>query len=115
MGDESKFFVNAQNSRKSNKLVRDKIPEIIKQSGKMPEVHVATENEYYARLKEKLSEEINEFILTESKEELADVLEVLYAISDLKGFDKSEVEIIRTKKAEERGKFKKRLILDNIK
>ena len=97
---------------KYNKLVRDKIPEYIKSKGGVPITHVADEAEYWQKLKEKLQEEVGEFLEAESAEELADILEVLDAISDFKNFDKKEIEAIKSKKAEERGKFKDKIILD---
>jgi predicted house-cleaning noncanonical NTP pyrophosphatase (MazG superfamily) len=97
---------------KYNKLVRDKIPEIIKKKGGNPITHIADEAEYWEKLKEKLLEEIAEFKEDESPEEFADLLEVVYAIADYKGFNLEEIEKIREKKAEERGGFKDRIILD---
>jgi len=97
---------------KYNKLVRDKIPEYIRGKGVTPATHIADEAEYWQKLKEKLLEEIGEFKKDESPEELADILEVLDAIADYKNFDKSEIEKIKAKKAEERGKFSDRIILD---
>lgn len=97
---------------KYNKLVRDKIPEYIIKKGGTPITHVADDVEYWQKLKEKLLEEIEEFKKDENAEELADILEVLDAIVDYKKFDKSEVEKIKNKKTDERGKFKERIILD---
>lgn len=97
---------------KYNKLVRDKIPEYIRKKGGTPITHVASDKEYWEKLKEKLLEEIEEFKKGENIEELADILEVFDAIVDYKGFDMSEVARIKKEKAEERGKFKDRIILD---
>jgi len=97
---------------KYNKLVRDKIPEYIKSKGGTPITHIADEAEYWQKLKEKLLEEIEEFDKNEIAEEFADILEVLDAVADYKGFDREEVQRLKEKKAEERGKFKDRIILD---
>lgn len=100
------------NNMKYNKLVRDKIPEYIKSKGGTPITHIAGNAEYWQKLKEKLLEEIKEFDEDENVEEFADILEVINAIAEYKKFDEKEVEKIKTKKAEERGKFKDRIILD---
>jgi len=100
------------NNMKYNKLVRDKIPEYIKSKGGTPITHIADETEYWQKLKEKLLEEIKEFEKNESVEEFADILEILDAFSDYKGFHKVEVERIKRKKSKERGRFKDRIILD---
>jgi predicted house-cleaning noncanonical NTP pyrophosphatase (MazG superfamily) len=99
---------------KYNKLIRDKIPEIIRKKGKEPIIHIANKKEYWQYLKQKLKEEVDEFLKRGDKEELADILEMIYAICDFKKIDKKELEKLRRKKAEKRGKFKKRIILEKI-
>jgi predicted house-cleaning noncanonical NTP pyrophosphatase (MazG superfamily) len=67
---------------KYHKLVRDKIPEIIKQRGDNLEgiTHIADEAEYWQKLKEKFQEELDEFMEAENKEEIADIYEVIDSI-----------------------------------
>jgi len=96
------------------KLVRDNIPKIIRKNGKIPVTHIAPDKEYWNGLKEKLQEEFKEFFESESDEEMADIFEVLYAICEYKKFDMKKLEILRKKKAKERGGFKKRIILDEV-
>ncbi|KYK24648.1 hypothetical protein AYK26_03565 [Euryarchaeota archaeon SM23-78] len=100
---------------KHNKLVRDKIPEIIKQKGKTPITYIAKDDEFWIKLKEKLLEEVNEFVESENHEELADIMEIVYAICDHKKIDIKELELLRRMKAEERGAFKNKIILDETK
>lgn len=95
-----------------NKLVRDKIPEIIKRKGQTPVTHVATVEEFSTKLKEKLSEEVAEFQEAESIEELADVLEVIDTIIVFRHFEKNQILEVQKKKRKERGGFEKRIILD---
>lgn len=92
-----------------NKLVRDKIPQILDAKGVSYEKRVASSEEYKTELIKKLSEEIKEFEEDGSPEELADVLEVIQALRQLPEY--SDVESIRTKKREERGGFEERIIL----
>ncbi len=100
---------------KYNKLVRDKIPDIIKNNGEIPITHIASDKEYWAKLKEKLREEVDEFLEENNKEELSDILEVIDAICDFKKIDKNELEKIRKSKKEEKGGFKDKIILDETK
>jgi len=95
-----------------DKLVRDRIPEVIKAKGKTPSIHVADDVEYWQKLKEKLQEEVDEFKASESPEELADIIEVLHAIRRAKNLDWDELEQVRAHKWEERGGFEKKIILE---
>ena len=78
-----------------NKAIRDKIPEIIKASGKEPKTRQLPNAEFLSKLEEKLVEELKEYQDSKSPEELADILEVIYRIGQLKG---SDLEKIRIKK-----------------
>lgn len=95
-----------------NKLVRDKIPDIIRQTGKKPITHIAKGEEYEKALTRKLREEVAEFLTNPSVEEAADVLEVIQTICTFKKIDVSKLETVRQKKAAERGGFKERIILE---
>jgi predicted house-cleaning noncanonical NTP pyrophosphatase (MazG superfamily) len=97
---------------KFNKLVRDKIPEIIKSKGGKPVTHIASEQEYVEKLKEKLSEEVKEYIEDSNTEELADILEVIYALISIHSINIDQLEDIRKEKADKRGAFSDRIILD---
>ena len=97
---------------KYNKLVRDKIPEYIRSKSGVPTSHIADDKEYWQKLKEKMLEEIKEFSEDEVIEEMADIQEVIGAMCDYKNFSKKDIEAIRKKKAEERGAFEKRIILE---
>lgn len=94
-----------------NKLVRDKIPTIIKKKGGVPVTHIANDREYWQKLKEKFHEEVQEFLKDGSAEELADVLEVIDAVCAYRKFNKRKLETLKIKKRKERGGFTKRIIL----
>lgn len=97
---------------KYNKLIRDNISEIMKAKGVNHTSHIADDAEYSLKLKEKLLEEVNEYIESENSEEIADIMEVIDAICANKGFDKDELARIKTEKQTEKGGFSKRIILD---
>ena len=97
-----------------NKLVRDKIPEIIEKAGKMPVTHILSEEEYITELDKKLNEECAEYQADKSIEELADMLEVMYAIAEARGWSVSELEAVRREKAEKRGAFERRIFLERV-
>lgn len=91
------------------KLVRDKIPQIIEQAGKKPIIRVMESDEYLKELDIKLNEEVQEYQKDKSIEEMADVLEVLYAICEARGYSIEQLLEIKAKKQEERGAFRKRI------
>lgn len=95
-----------------NKLVRDLIPEQIAARGGNAVTHIADEAEYRLKLSEKLVEEAQEFLRDQNIEEVADVLEVVDAILAFHGFDRAEVDRVRAEKAMIKGKFERRIILD---
>jgi len=97
-----------------NKLVRDKIPEIIENSGKKPVTHTLSDEEYISELDKKLNEECAEYQADKSIEELADMLEVMYAIAEVRGWTVSELEAVRKAKVEKRGGFKDKIYLEYV-
>ena len=96
---------------KYDKAIRDKIPQIIKSSGKNCNVKKLDNSEFLVQLEKKLSEELVEYQEGKNVEELADVLEVIYRISELKGVTPDELDKIRQDKVEQRGKFDDNLFL----
>jgi predicted house-cleaning noncanonical NTP pyrophosphatase (MazG superfamily) len=97
-----------------NKLVRDNIIKIIKDSGKDCTYDVLNNNEYATELNKKLLEEVNEFIETNDIEELADIIEVINHIMENKGIKTDEVEKIRKRKRGEKGEFENRIYLKDV-
>lgn len=96
------------------KLVRDKIPQIIRQSGRTCRTRSLSAEEYIAALDAKLQEELNEYLADGDLEELADLLEVMMAAAKARGHDFSEVEAIRREKTAKRGGFDQRLFLESV-
>ena len=94
-----------------NKAVRDRIPEIIQADGKECSVKQVADEEFLAYMEDKLAEELDEYYATKSVEELADLLEVVYRVAELRGFDGDELDAVREKKGEERGRFWENLVL----
>ena len=97
-----------------NKLVRDTIPKIIEKTGKVCHIHTLTSDEYLAELDRKLNEECAEYQADKSLEELADMLEVMYAIAEARGYSVEELEKVRAEKAEKRGAFIEKIYLESV-
>ncbi|MZQ76091.1 MAG: phosphoribosyl-ATP pyrophosphohydrolase [Peptoclostridium sp.] len=97
-----------------NKLVRDRIPEIIEKSGKRAVTEILSDEEYMELLNKKLMEEVQEYLESGTVEELADIGEVMHAIMDLKGIALEEFQRVRMEKLEQRGGFKERILLKEV-
>lgn len=97
-----------------NKLVRDNIPKIITANRQKASIKILSPPEYFKALKQKLLEEVEEFNESETAEELADILEVIRALTDQIGSNIHQIEVIRSKKYAERGGFEKRLLLESV-
>ena len=95
-----------------DKLVRDKVPERIRAKGETCTTHVADDDEYRAKLKEKFSEELAEYLEKESLEEMADVFEVITAILALQGWKIEDVIKAQQQKRGTHGSFEGRIILE---
>ncbi|GAA4214924.1 nucleoside triphosphate pyrophosphohydrolase [Actinocatenispora rupis] len=98
-------------TERHDKLVRDRIPEIVTASGARPETRVADPVEYRALLRAKLVEEMHEFLEEENPAELVDILEVVRALAIDLSTDPEELERLREKKATENGTFAERIVL----
>lgn len=101
-----------------NKLVRDRIPEIINSTGKKSSTKILNEEEYIKELKTKSFEELQEYIDAETSEdgieELADLLEIIHALAAYHGSSIEDVERARIQKAEKRGGFKEKIYLIEV-
>ena len=100
--------------RSYNKLVRERIPEIIEASGKTCVTEILSDEEYLKMLDAKLDEEVAEYHKDQNIEELADLLEVIRACATARGYSIDELEFVRLKKAKDRGGFGKRILLKEV-
>ena len=97
-----------------NKLVRDKIPEIIEASGKTCKTEILSNEEYLQMLDKKLDEELAEYHQEQNIEELADLLEVLYATAKARGYSIEDLERVRVEKQKARGGFDRKILLNSV-
>lgn len=98
-----------------DKLVRDRIPEIIELSGKQCIIEYCNDNiELKRRLVEKLSEEGEEYLENFAEEELADLLQVVYSLIEMSDCKLEDIVEIMTEKMTARGGFSKGIILKKV-
>ena len=104
--------------RTYNKLVRDRIPEIIEGNGEKPVIRILDEVEYKTELETKLNEEYHEVLGTttseERIEELADMVEIISALAVLEGKTLDDVVEVAKQKSLKRGGFEKRIFLERV-
>lgn len=101
-----------------NKLVRDRIPEIIENDGKKCSTKILDEKSYLSELRKKVHEELQEYEEAssdiEAVEELADILELIHALAKTHNATMEEVEKIRAEKAVKRGGFNDKIFLIEV-
>ena len=100
--------------KKYNKLVRDRIPEIIESSGKTCITEILSDEEYLRMVDTKLDEELAEYHNDQNIEELADLIEVIYAAAIARGYTLEQLEQVRAEKAAKRGVFAKKILLKEV-
>lgn len=100
------------------KLVRDKIPDIIRGKGEVPVTRALGDEEYLEALHQKLSEELTEYLRADSREErlmeFCDLCEVMAAAAAAQGFSAAEIQAGRLKKNEKNGAFGRRIYLEKV-
>ncbi len=97
-----------------NKLVRDNIPAIIEATGASCETEILSDSDYLRLLDAKLDEELAEYHQDRNIQELADLLEVIYACAKARGYTEAELDTVRAQKADQRGGFGKRIFLKTV-
>ena len=99
---------------KYKKLVRDRIPEIIEATGKTCVTEILSDADYLRMVDAKLDEELAEYHKDQNIEELADLIEVIYAAAKARGYTLEQLETVRTEKAAKRGAFEKKFLLKEV-
>ena len=94
-----------------NKLVRDRIPEMIEAQGETPHIRILEQEEFLQHLEAKVDEEVGEYHRDKNAEELADILEVVFALAEANGCSRAELMEVYQKKHDARGGFGKRIFL----
>ena len=97
-----------------NKLVRDNIPDIIRQQGETPVIRTLEDGEFLRCLEGKLREEVEEFLAEKNLNELGDILEVLEAMAHLQGWTDREIRRAKEEKAQRNGAFRERGFLEKV-
>ena len=99
---------------KYSKLVRDRVPEIIEASGKTCKTEILNDADYLQMIDAKLDEELAEYHKDQNVEELADLMEVIYAAAVARGYSIEQLEQVRAEKAAKRGGFQKKILLIEV-
>lgn len=107
----ARFILKDGDNMKYNKLVRDRIPEIIEAKGKSCVTEILSDEKYLEMIDKKLDEELLEYHTDKNLEELVDLVEVIYAAAKARGYTLEELEATRAKKAAERGAFDDKILL----
>ncbi|MPM26894.1 hypothetical protein SDC9_73399 [bioreactor metagenome] len=97
-----------------NKLVRDKIPQVIEEDGRRCETSIVSKEELLPLLEEKLKEEVNEFMQDKNLEELADIMEVVFGLAENLGYSEEDLLKKREEKKKARGGFKEGVFLKTV-
>ena len=97
-----------------NKLVRDNIPDIIREKGETPVIRTLSDEEYVQCLEAKLREEVEEFLAEKNLDELGDILEVLEELAHMAGWRDGEIRHTREEKAQRSGVFRERVFLEKV-
>lgn len=98
-----------------NKLVRDKIPQVIAEEGNQCDIEITSKEDMISLLEDKLKEEVNEYLKDKNLEELADIMEVLFGLAHNLGYSEEELVEKRNCKLNQRGGFKEGVVLKAVK
>ena len=97
-----------------NKLVRDYIPDIIREKGQTPVIRTLDDEEFIQCLEKKLRDEVGELLEEKNRDELGDILEVLEELAHLQGWTDWEIRHARSEKAQRNGIFRERIFLEKV-
>ncbi len=112
LDDEYKKIIAEHNKKVYNKLVRDKIPDIIEANGEICQIRILNDDvDYLKALQRKLDEEVAEYHKDDTIEELADIVEVVYALVKAHGISKEHFEKVVADKRNKKGGFDNRIML----
>ena len=100
--------------RTFNKLVRDNIPRLIRESGRKCTFQILNEEEYQDALIDKIVEEVEEFRVTGNEEELADLYEALECLVNLKNYEPMHIDYLKLMRREARGSYSERILLKEV-
>ncbi len=109
------FETNLKKEKEYPKLVRDRIPEIMRKRGRVVKARILDSEEFQVYLLKKIGEEGSELASVKEKkhlaEELADLIELIETIMEHNGLDTEAIKKVQKEKAEVRGGFKKRILM----